>query len=228
MTKPKLIVDKRQDERFTLALADYFSITPKQLLTGDLLWSCPLGTVGVEDKWFADLTNSRRNGRLDDELRRLVTVYAVPVLFVRGDIDAWNTAHDTWDETSVQNLLFGRQLYGVYTYRIPGGVAEFDRAAEAISRLHTYLQQTGPAMQGVRREPLRRYSGPLNEREEIIYNVLGLVTGIRNRRGVAKQIASTTSVREFLNWSVSDFTFAGFSALMGRKLVAMIHKMEAV
>lgn len=224
MEKPVLLVDDRQDERFTEGLRGWFTVSVKHLDTGDLVWSSPLGRVGVEDKCFNDLVQSRNNGRLDDELRRLTAAYAVPILFVRGPVE-WRGYGSPWTDSSVSNLMFGRQLHGVYSYWTQAR-AYIDQA-RALYELWDYTQKHKVGKEGVRRERKLDYAGPLGAREETIYGILGMIGGLRNRRAVAKQIASTTTVSEFVNWSVSDFRFAGFSRDMAQKSAKFLQDMEA-
>lgn len=224
MERPVLLVDDRQDERFTEGLRGWFTVSVKHLGTGDLVWSSPLGRVGVEDKCFNDLVQSRNNGRLDDELRRLTAEYAVPILFVRGPVE-WRGFGAPWTESSVNNLLFGRQLHGAYVYWTRA--SSYIDQAHALHDLWEYTQTHKVGKEGVRRERKLAYDGPLGAREEVIYGILGMIGGLRDRRTVAKQIASTTTLSEFVNWSVSDFRFAGFSRDMAQKSANFLHQMEA-
>lgn len=221
MTKPLIAVDDRQDERFTLALQRPFKVQVKHLTVGDIVWHCPLGPVGVEDKCTNDLTASRRNGRLDDELRRLAAMFPVPILFVR---DTALSSYARWSDHSIENLLFGRQLHGINVYRAPGGWAE---SADSLFHLWEYTQTFRPeGLEGVRREPTRKYTGPLSARAEAVYGILGGVTGIRGRRTIANAIAAHTRVSDFCKWTQTDFLASGFSPLMARKLAAYLGNME--
>lgn len=220
---PALVVDRRQDPKFTRALGAHFTVTEKQLRTGDLVWSCPLGIVGVEDKCMADLAASLRNKRLDDELRRLVDTYAVPVLFIRGSAP-YTDGFTHFEQDTLEKLKLGRQLHGVYVWQSRDVPL---LAADSVKALYDYLatpKQGG--IEGVRRERKYGFSGPLGPREEIIYTILGMTQGVRNRRMVATQIAEATPLSEFLNWTASDFTFVGFSAHMSIKLAGVIAKLE--
>lgn len=224
MARPVLIYDDRQDPRFTKALDGFFTLTKRHLDTGDYVWSGPLGRVGVEDKCFTDLVQSRNNGRLDDELRRLSEGYAFPILYVRGDVE-WRGYGAPWTESGVNNLLLGRQMHGVYTYWTRAS-SPIDQARH-LYELWEYTQKHGAGKEGVRRERKLAYAGPLGAREEVIYGILGMIGGFRNRRGVAKQIASTTTLQEFVNWSVTDFRLAGFSRDMAQKSANFLAQMEA-
>jgi len=219
---PQLIVDRRQDPKFTRALTNHFNVVEKQLKVGDLLWSCPLGMVGVEDKRFngplSDLMVSLRNKRLDDELRRLVAYFAVPVLFIRGD------GNGAMAEVSYEKMRFGRQLHGVYIWQAPSNMAD---AAESLRGLYDYLAMPHVSgIEGVRRERRLGFAGRLGPRAEVIYGILGLTQGVRNRRYVAESIAEATPLSEFLRWTASDFTFVGFSAHMAMKLAGVVANLE--
>lgn len=221
--RPPLAVDDRQDDAFTAALRQEFTVTEKRLPVGDLVWSCPLGSVGIEDKCMEDLVDSRRNGRLDSELRRLTAAYAVPILLTRGTTVGGTRWRSGWEPSAIENLLFGRQLHGAYVYRVP---QDFGAAALSVRALHDYLGRLAP-MEGVTRVARLRYTGPLSNRAEVIFGILGMCPGIRGRRAVADRIAATTSVGGFLRWGTSDFLAAGFTPLMARKLTAAIANMEA-
>lgn len=224
VSKPLLAVDDRQDPKFTRALEAYFTVATKHLRSGDLVWSCPLGTVGVEDKDIADLTGSRSNGRLDDELRRLIDTYTVPILFIRGAARDLDSAYTTWDDWALENLRLGRQLHGVFVYSTPRPV---ERAAYGLSRLHTYLSSTRTGgMEGVRRERQQAYKGPLAPRAEVVYGILGGVRGIKGRRTLAQSIASVTGLADFLRWTQTDLLAAGFSTHMANKLAAYLHMLN--
>lgn len=220
---PSIIVDKRQDKRFTRALSQHFEITPKQLKTGDILWSCPLGIVGVEDKCTDDLTGSRNNGRLDDELRRLIDTYKVPVLFLRRSPQSEYT---NWAESSFENLKFGRQLHGAFVYSAPG---DMEGAAAALKDLYDYTHRPNSGgMEGVRRERVLQYKGPLAPRAELIYGILGMVGGVKDRRHIAQELARKHSFQEFLQLTPTDLRRAGFTSFMANKLAAFTAKLEVV
>ena len=172
---------------------------------------------------MADLAASLRNKRLDDELRRLVDSFAVPVLFIRGNAP-WGNRYTHIGQDTLEKIKLGRQLHGVYIWQardVPS------LAAESLAELYDYLSKPhASGIEGVRRERKLAFTGPLGPRAEVIYGILGLTTGIRDRRGAACRIAETTPLSDFLRWSVSDFQFAGFSPLMARKLATVIRNLE--
>lgn len=196
MPKPKrfVLVDDRQVDWYAPALkAVDIDIKVRRLAVGDLAWTCPLGRVGVEDKPTTALMGDRVNGRLDDELRRLVEAYAIPILMVRGSprydasggvIVFGTEVYDRWNHSSIDNLLLGRQLHGVYVTSVP-----YDNlVGERIASLYDYTQIVAP-LEGVRRERQYAYLGPLSEAAECVYLILGFVGNLRNRRGVAEHLA---------------------------------------
>jgi hypothetical protein len=222
--RPALLVDYRQDKKFTEALRMHFAIVEKQLAVGDLVWTCPMGTVGLEDKCIPDLIHSQSNKRLDDELRRLVDSFAVPILFVRGFFDSGSRYRPPRDEASIANTLLGRQLHGVYTYQVPAAPR---LAAEAVRRLYEYLQRSqANGIDGVRRARLLTFAGPLSPRAEIVYQILGMAGGVRNRRALAARIAQDTPLSKFLRWGPFDFEACGFSRRMATKLAATMRTLE--
>lgn len=227
---PPLIVDDRQDGRFTKALRQHFTVTVKHLSSGDLVWTSPLGRVGVEDKDLKDLASSLRNHRLDDELRRLVATYAIPVLLIRGG-GAWADRYMTLEEQSIEKLKVGRQLHGVYVYHVS---REMNAAAEGLRELYDYLAYpSAQGIDGVNREKVLRFRGPLSLRAEAIYGILGMLTdkngkrvGVRDRRNIAQAIAKDATLSQFLSWTPFDFENAGFSRHMSGKLYEVLRQLE--
>lgn len=228
----RVIVDDRQVKWYPAALqAAGFTVTVRRLHTGDITWSSPLGRVGVEDKPWTALLGDRRNGRLDDELRRLVEAYQIPILMVRGwpDVDDYGNMtipwsikdhFKGWDFNGYENLLLGRQLHGVLFTRC----SSEDVGARLIS-LFDYTQVIGP-LDGVRREAAIPYLGPLSDRAECIYTILGRVSGLRDRRGTAERLAATVPLGRFLRWEAKDFRAAGFSKPMSQRLADKLAEMN--
>lgn len=218
-TSPVLAVDDRQHDAFTQALRSYFEVKTKHLPAGDLVWSCPLGSVGVEDKVFTDFTASMRNGRLNDELRRLTEMYAVPILFVRGPVVQNRFDHSAfgWSEEMVSKALLGRQLHGVYTWRTVAD-SYVDQAA-SLFHLWDYTQRLERGFEGVRREKKLVWHGPLGSRAEVLYGILGGVGGVRNRRGAAIALAHH-SLCELTSWGPTEWVAAGYTKHMAQKLTA--------
>lgn len=215
--RPVLAVDDRQDPKFTEALGDYFTVKVKHLATGDLVWSCPLGSVGVEDKRFSDYLQSLRNKRLDDELRRLGECYSIPVLYVRGPIEqAYHIpGGHGFDEEMLSKGLLGRQLHGIYTYRTQAKT--YDGQAMALWGLWDYTQKLDRGFEGVRREKKLYWAGPLGTRAEALYGILGRVGGVRNRRTAALALANHP-LSELVTWGPTEWNAAGYSKLMAQKL----------
>lgn len=219
---PSVAVDDRQDERYTAALRGHFSVVTKHLSCGDIVWGSPLGTVGVEDKDVADLGASMRNGRLDDELRRLVATYAIPVLMIRGR--SLRSQHITLEEGAIEKLKFGRQLHGVYVFQTG---RDMDEAALGLWDLWDYLSKAREhGIEGVRREPKWKYQGPMSPRAEALYGILGGVKGIKGRREIAQRIAKNTPLSQFMQWVEIDFQAAGFSRHMAKALTTHLVNME--
>lgn len=221
--RPVLVVDDRQDDRFTRALGEYFDVKVKHLKTGDLVWSCPLGSVGVEDKCMPDLLASLQNKRLDDELRRLIDGYAVPILFIRGHAP-WGNKFTAISADSLEKLKFGRQLHGIYVWQ--AGETD-EEAAASLAELYKYLlHPRTDGIDGVRRERKFAFGGPLGPRAEVIYGILGMTSGVRNRRSIALSIAQATPLSAFMRWDAWDFEAAGFSRHMAAKLVGVLRQLE--
>lgn len=224
VAKPVIAVDDRQDPKFTKELVHHFAVTTKHLAVGDLVWSCPLGSVGVEDKCFSDFTASLRNKRLDDELRRLTETYSLPILFVRGPVvqNHYDRSAFGWDESIVSKVLLGRQLHGVYVWRTQQ--ADFGQQADNLWQLWDYTQKLDRGFEGVRREKKLLWNGPLGSRAEVLYGILGKIRGVRNRRSAAEALAHH-SLNELTTWSPTEWQAAGYTRLMAQKLTGTFREL---
>lgn len=217
-----LVVDHRWGGR---SLLDEFSqemsslgyeVQVRQLETGDLVWGCPLGRVAVEIKQPADLLRSHQDGRLDEQLQRLVRYAAVPILLVWGrlgdSLDIPPVGGFTW--TAVDNLLFGRQLSGVMVAHT-GDLT----LAQRVDGLYRYLERRSG---GRRRPPSRQvplpYMGELTRRAEVIYHLLHAVGGVRDKWELAETLAARYSVRDICSWGPKEWRAAGFSPHMAKKI----------
>lgn len=239
--KPVVVMDERQIGRSDHHSWSYqealegagFDVRVRRLAAGDLCWDCPIGRVGVEDKPLAALLGDRRNGRLDDELRRLTQTYELPILMVRGsprvDRDGRlmlpgipGEHYGDWDFNALDNLRLGRELHGVLLAECPTD----SLVGWRVRSLYEYTQVIGP-LEGVRREPHFTWLGPMTARAETVYGILGLVRGIRDRRGIAERIAGTTPVKDFVRWTNEDFRAAGFSKVMAGRLAEAVEGLNS-
>jgi hypothetical protein len=209
-----------------------FQVCVKNLSAGDFAWSCPLGRVGVEDKPLTALLTDRASGRLDDELRRCVETYAIPILLVRGwpriqkSGELWfpphqQKYHKNWNLTNLDNLLFGRQLHGVYvtwcyTDRSLGG---------RLASLYEYTQQ--PQVSPSTRPSFLSWREPLTGKALVFYTILGMVKGIRNRRTIAEYLAGFPFDAVLTLWDEEDLHGAGLSKLMARRVHQIMAELRA-
>jgi len=210
-----------------------FQVYVRRLLAGDFAWSCPFGRVGVEDKPLTALLTDRRSGRLDDELRRLVQTYAIPVLLVRGwpriqkDGRLWFPPHvakfyQDWTFANLDNLLFGRQMHGVYLAWCRNDASIGGRLAS----LYAYTQE--PQQSPSTRPSFLSWREPLTGKALVFYTILGLVKGIRNRRAVAERLTATIPLVEFLGWSQATIgAYLRLSPLMAGRISAMLTELRA-
>lgn len=228
---PVLLVDKRQAGWQEAHLRGQgFDVRMCMLPSGDFAWSTPWGRVGVEDKPLTALVTDRRSGQLDDELFRLVAQYELPILFVRG-IPAvkpdgsirWlpqeATYRDGWTIDSLDNLLLGRQMKGVYVAWCPTD----QYLGERLMSLYKYTQRR-PQDETLKptRGLMMPWLGPLTGRAELIYVMLGQVKGVRDRRELAERLASKYSMGQLLDLDVDGWKAEGITKLMAGRLVAHI------
>lgn len=225
---PILLVDKRQADWQPAHLRGKgFDVRMVMLPSADFAWSTPWGRVGVEDKPLTALIADRRSGRLDDELRRLVGQYELPILFIRGmpvvgqdgslkwlPQDA--SFREGWTIDSLDNLLLGRQLRGVYVTWCPSDMYLGDR----LMSLYSYTQRRPQDENNkVARQQVMPWLGPLTGRAELVYTLLGQVRGIRDRREVSERIATKYSIPSLLTMTAEQWQSEGMTKLMAGRIV---------
>jgi hypothetical protein len=198
------------------------------LPAGDFAWSTPWGRVGLEDKPLTALVTDRRSGRLDDELRRMVATYELPILFIRGlpkvETDGalrWLPQEagyrEGWTIDSLDNLLLGRQMKGVYVTWCPTDAYLGTR----VMSLYQYTQRR-PQDQNrpLQRPQIMPWLGPLTGRAELIYVMLGQVRGVRDRRELAEKLATKYTLGQLLDLDEAGWKEQGLSKLMGGRIAA--------
>lgn len=198
----------------------------RRLTTGDIVWTCPWGTVGIEDKPLNTVLSDRRSGVLDDELRRLAETYAIPMLLIRGLPRVGRRGMmEPGEESFVafDNLLLGRQMRGILVVWCPTR----SLFGERVWRLYHYTQRPTTPSQVVQRRHLPWHTR-LGDKARVIYTMLGLVRGIQGRARLAEQIAATTPLDEFARWSADQFQAVGLSKLMAGRLATVFAKMGDV
>jgi len=185
----------------------------RQLGTGDLIWSAPVGRVGVELKCLRDLLTSLSEGRLDDELMRLRLTCTLAILCItdplgyEADIPAGRFTFD-----SIDNMLVGRQNRGVLVARTAGE----ESLAQRIHSLVRYLDR--PQQKLLRPKKVHfPYMGKLTDRAEVIYALLASVKGIRDKAAIAERLAAQPLARVF-SYRYDDWRGCGFSKLMAQRL----------
>lgn len=197
------------------------------LPSGDFAWSTPYGRVGVEDKPITALVTDRRSGRLDDELRRLCGAYELPILLIRGlpSVNSDGSLHwlpheatyrEGWTIDSLDNLLLGRQMRGVYVTWCPTN----EYLGERLWHLYEYTMRTPQDVMYMKRAPMMPYLGPLTGRAELVYTLLAQVKGIRDKREIAERLAVKHSLGALFNLDQKGWQAEGFTKLMAGKLVA--------
>lgn len=225
---PVLLVDKRQaDWQPSHLRGKGFDVKMVMLPAGDFAWSTPWGRVGLEDKPLTALVTDRRSGRLDDELRRLVTTYELPILFIRGypvvNTDGslrWlpqeSTFREGWTIDSLDNLLLGRQFKGVYVTWCHSDAYLGDR----LMALYNYTQRR-PQDENTRpaRPQVMPWLGPLSGRAELVYCILGQIKGIRDRRELSEKIATKYNLGQLMDLDQAGWQVEGVTKLMAGRIV---------
>ena len=194
----------------------------------DVSWSSPVyGRVGVELKSLDDLCNSVNTAnqnmipRLDDELRRLQESYGLAILLAH-DYAKWEflfsrgKTQGRWTPEAVDNILFGRQLYGIVVARARATTGSHGVAVRLAS-LHHYTQTPGTANKLL---PPHRftYMGPMTDRAEVIFTLLSRLRGMKNKRDIAEKLADLGSLREVTSWEAPKFRELGMTKLMAERL----------
>lgn len=226
---PVLLVDKRQADWQPAHLRGTgFDVRMVILPSADFAWSTPWGRVGVEDKPLTALVTDRRSGRLDDELRRLVDCYELPILFIRGLPNVGGDGairflpqeqdyRSGWTIDSLDNLLLGRQLKGVYVTWCPSDAYLGTR----LMSLYTYTQRR-PQDESLKpqRQQVMPWLGPLTGRAELIYTILGQVRGVRNRREIAESMANKYTLGQVFDLKEDGWQEEGMTKLMAGRVVS--------
>lgn len=226
---PIILVDKRQASWQEAHLRGHgFDVRMCILPSADFAWSTPWGRVGIEDKPLTALVTDRRSGRLDDELRRLVAQYELPILMVRGfpDVSADGSLHwkpqeadfrDGWTIDSLDNLLLGRQMKGVYVTWCPTDIYLGSR----LTALYKYTQRR-PNDESLRpqRPQVMPWLGPLTGRAELLYTLLGQVRGVRDRRELAERLAAKYTLGQLFDLDSAGWQAEGLTKLMAERIVS--------
>lgn len=226
-SKPVILVDKRQADWQENHLRGHgFDVRMVMLPAGDFAWSTPWGRVGIEDKPLSALVTDKRSGRLDDELRRLVAMYELPVLFIRGmpSVAADGSIRwlpqeaqyrDGWTIDALDNLLLGRQMKGVYVTWCPSDGYLGNR----LLSLYKYTQRR-PQDESLKpqRPQVMPWLGPLTGRAELLFTLLGQVRGVRDRRELAERLAANYTLGQVLNFTVDDWKREGMTKLMAGRI----------
>ncbi len=197
----------------------------------DVSWSSPVyGRVGVELKALDDLCNSVNTAnqnmipRLDDELRRLQETYGLAILLAH-DYAKWEFLFSRgktvgrWTPEAVDNVLFGRELYGILVAR-----ARATTGAHGIAvRLASLYHYTQKAPTNKLLPPHRfTYMGPMTDRAEVIFTLLSRLRGFKNKRDMAEKLADLGSLREVVSWEAPRFRELGMTKLMAERLEKLL------
>ncbi len=201
----------------------------------DVSWSSPVyGRVGTELKSLDDLCNSVNTAnqnmipRRDDELRRLQETYGLAILLAR-DYAKWeymftkgiSVAAHGWTPQAVDNILVGRQLYGVMVARART-TAGAHGVAVRLASLYHYTQKA-PTNKLV---PPHRftYMGPMTDRAEILFTLLSRLRGFKNKRDMAEKLADLGSIQEVTAWDAAQFRDVGMTKLMAERLEKLLRE----
>ena len=199
----------------------------------DVSWSSPVyGRVGVELKALDDLCNSVNVAnqnmipRLDDELRRLQESYGLAILMAH-DYAKWEylfhegKTQGRWTPEIIDNILFGRQMYGVVVARARGNRAK-NGVAPRLASLYHYTQK--PPTNKLLPPHRFTYMGPMTDRAEVIFTLLSRLRGFKNKRDMAEKLADLGSIQEVTAWDAAQFREVGMTKLMAERLEKLLRE----
>lgn len=212
-----------------------FKVSVKKLPAGDIWWGSPVyGRCGAEMKDVVDLLgsmdtpNANMIPRLEDELRRLQENVALPILLTHGWAKWEHFAKDSedtrWSLEAVDNLLFGRQLRGIYHCRARNTKGEHG-LTQRLTSLWYYTQK--PLLDRLIVKRHFPYMGPMTDRAEVIYALLSHMKGLKNKRHWAEKLAAGGSIIEIVAKEETDLLEMGLSKMMAKKLYELTHGKEA-
>lgn len=197
----------------------------------DVSWSSPVyGRVGVELKSLDDLCNSVNTAnqnmipRLDDELRRLQESYGLAILLAH-DYAKWEflfsrgKTHGRWTPEAIDNILFGRQLYGITVARARATTGSHGVAVR-LAALYHYTQT--PTANKLLPPHRFTYMGPMTDRAEVIFTLLSRLRGFKNKRDMAEKMADLGSLRDVMAWETDRFREVGMTKLMAERLEKLL------
>ena len=229
---PTMLVDSHEAvaKDWVISQLEGLGFSPRilPLSSGDYAWGTPVyGRVGVEAKDINDLIGSSETAnanfipRLDDELRRLIEDYGLPVLLAH-DYARWEhfaDGDDRWSIEAVDNLLAGRQMRGVLVVRARGTKGKHGLALRLASLYH-YTQK--PLLDRLLLPRRFSYMGPMSNRAEVVYTLLSRLGGFKNKRQMSEKLADTTSLKELFAWDVDQFRSSGFTKLMAGRVARLL------
>lgn len=121
-------IDRREPKKLTEKLVGTLgglgiSFTIVELATGDFAWESPIGEIAIERKTVSDFLDSFQKGRLQEQLRRLIESYEVPILMIEGYVEermghvylgkGKGTWANKWSYSGFRNILLEWQMAGV-------------------------------------------------------------------------------------------------------------------
>lgn len=148
MPSKPILIDVYEPADLKNELADIGTIVP--LPTADFAWAGISGqSIGLERKDMSDLLNSFANGRLSDQLTRLVQQYDWPILLTEGfmsqtkdgtikiGVGSQHTIRN-FRYTTIQEMLLEAQMTGVFIVNSPAKWA----TGNLIRKLYEFSQRT--------------------------------------------------------------------------------------
>ena len=212
--KPAILVDDRQPLWQIPALEKVgFTVNRRRMETADLVWAVPYGTVGVEDKPMKSLLADVRNGRLNDQLERLRSKHALPILLIRQDGGDEPPGYHT--------IRLGRQLRGIV---VVDAIPDF---ASSVKRYYDYTQEAGRPL----KRPYERHYPWVDEMSvpaEVIHAILQQVPRLTDRTKMAMNLAVKYPVNAVLYLPESAWREEGFSKLQAQRLAEVCAKLRGI
>ena len=135
------IIDDREPPSVHKSLAKLFEVQKEHLLVGDIIISSGSSTCVIERKTPSDFLSSIGDGRLTEQLGRMLTVTNAPVFIIEGDIKCNRSEkvvadgqHTRWYYWSYQGMVASLQLAGAIVIHVPSRL--FPQAVLRMAKWH--------------------------------------------------------------------------------------------
>lgn len=170
----KLFLDNREPRTLIDMLSDIGEVTT--LTTGDYLGITDSLTWAIERKAIGDLLSSLTDGRLYEQLKRLIDSVDVPILLLEN---IYSSTHNGYIRLpskelgfryeSVENLLLDAQMRGIILARTPS----LEASAKLIRGYNHYFSKEGHRFE-VKKQRLFSYSAKVTPQLQLVCALPGV------------------------------------------------------